>query len=112
MDALVTGAGGFLGRYIVERLLSRGDRVRALGRKPYPELQARGVEFVHADLCDRDSVVDACRAVDVVYHVRALPAWAGDGRIFIESTRLARAGLSKAAAGTGWADWSTPAARA
>ena len=68
MDALVTGAGGFLGRYIVERLISRGYRVRALGRKHYPELQVPGVEFARADLCDRDSVIDACRSVDVVFH--------------------------------------------
>ena len=43
---------------------------------------------------------------------RALPAWAGDGRIFIESTRLARGGLSRAAAGMEWADWFIPAAPA
>ena len=29
---LVTGAGGFLGLYLVEQLLARGDRVRAFCR--------------------------------------------------------------------------------
>ena len=32
MNALVTGAGGFLGLYVVEQLTARGDRVRALCR--------------------------------------------------------------------------------
>ena len=33
MKALVTGAGGFLGRYIVEQLVARGDHVRGLARQ-------------------------------------------------------------------------------
>ena len=88
VDALVTGAGGFLGQYIVERLLSRGDRVRALGRRQYPELKAQGVEFVHADLCDRDSVVDACRSVDVVYHVAGIAGLGGRWQDFYRINTL------------------------
>ena len=88
MDALVTGAGGFLGQYIVERLLSRGDRVRALGRKQYPELQARGVEIVHADLCDRDSIVDACRSAEVVYHVAGIAGLGGRWQDFYRINTL------------------------
>ncbi len=32
MNALVTGGSGFLGRYVVEQLLNRGDTVRVLCR--------------------------------------------------------------------------------
>ena len=53
MHALVTGGGGFLGRYIVEQLLARGDRVRSFGRGAYPELEAMGVEVVRGDIADR-----------------------------------------------------------
>jgi 2-alkyl-3-oxoalkanoate reductase len=88
VDALVTGAGGFLGQYIVERLLARGDRVRALGRKKYPDLQALGVEIVRADLCDCDSVVDACRAVDVVYHVAGIAGLCGRWKDFYQINTL------------------------
>ncbi|MGD0655968.1 MAG: NAD-dependent epimerase/dehydratase family protein [Thermoguttaceae bacterium] len=88
MDALVTGAGGFLGQYIVERLLSRGDRVKALGRKRYPELQARCVEVVRADLCDRDSVVDACRGVDMVFHVAGIAGLGGRWKDFYRINTL------------------------
>jgi 2-alkyl-3-oxoalkanoate reductase len=68
MNALVTGAGGFLGRYIVEQLVARGDRVRAFCRGRYPELDALGVECLRGDVRDRDAVAAACRGVDVVYH--------------------------------------------
>jgi len=82
MKALVTGGGGFLGRYIVERLLARGDSVRVLGRGGYPELDTLGVEGVQADLRDRDAVIKACRAIDVVFHVAALPAIWGKRKDF------------------------------
>lgn len=69
MKALVTGGGGFLGRWIVEKLLERGDAVRVLGRREYPDLEARGVETVQADLKDRDAIESACVGVEAVFHV-------------------------------------------
>jgi len=68
MNALVTGAGGFLGLYIVEQLVARGDRVRAFCRGRYEELDALGVETVQGDVRDASAVTDACRDIDVVYH--------------------------------------------
>lgn len=71
MNALVTGAGGFLGLYIVEQLVARGDRVRALCRGHYPELERLGVEIIRADLRDRERTVAACHDVDTVFHAAA-----------------------------------------
>lgn len=73
MHALVTGGGGFLGRYIVEKLLRRGDRVRSFGRGAYPELEALGVEVIRGDLVDEAIVSRACAEVDTVFHVAARP---------------------------------------
>lgn len=72
MKVLVTGGGGFLGRYVVEQLLDRGDAARVLGRSRYLEVEALGAEGVQADLADRDAVVAACEGVDAVIHVGAL----------------------------------------
>src|SRR5580704_2395361 len=72
MNALVTGASGFLGRYVVEQLVARGDRVRALVRSDNAELQMLGVELAQADVRDRQATVDACAGVDVVFHVAGL----------------------------------------
>src|SRR5262249_28611020 len=66
---LVTGSSGLLGSCLVERLLARGRRVRALDLVPPPDVRA--VEFVHADLRDAPAVVNACRGVEVVYHLAA-----------------------------------------
>ncbi|MCA9119196.1 MAG: NAD-dependent epimerase/dehydratase family protein [Planctomycetaceae bacterium] len=68
MFALVTGAGGFLGQYIAEQLLARGDRVRSFSRGKYPQLDALGIETVTGDLRDSVAVAKACEGVDVVFH--------------------------------------------
>lgn len=74
MLALVTGGNGFVGRYVVEQLLARGDRVRVVGRGDYPELAALGAECVRADLSDPASntaLGAAMRGVETVFHVAA-----------------------------------------
>ncbi len=69
MRALVTGGGGFLGRYVVQQLLVRGDTVRSLVRGDYPQLAALGVECLRGDLRDAAATRAACAGVDVVFHV-------------------------------------------
>ena len=69
MNALVTGAGGFLGQYIAEQLVARGDRVRALGRGEYAQLNSLGMEVMRADLQDRQATMAACAGIDTVFHV-------------------------------------------
>lgn len=70
--SLVTGATGFLGQYIVEQLVARGDRVRAFVRRSTPDLERLGVELAWGDVTDRAAVNEACRGVDAVYHVAAV----------------------------------------
>lgn len=72
MKVLVTGGGGFLGRYIVRRLLARGDSVTILGRSAHPDLEKLGAAVVRTDISARDPVVAACRGQDAVFHTAAL----------------------------------------
>ncbi|MSR56168.1 MAG: NAD-dependent epimerase/dehydratase family protein [Planctomycetaceae bacterium] len=72
MHALVTGGGGFLGLYIVEQLVARGDTVRVLCRGNYQRLTDLRVECVPADIRDEAAVSAACTAVDAVFHVAAV----------------------------------------
>ena len=71
MKILVTGGGGFVGGYVVERLLQRGYAVRSFGRSRQPQLAAKGVEVVCGDLTDAAVVTAACEGVDAVFHVAA-----------------------------------------
>lgn len=72
MKVLVTGAGGFLGRYIVEQLVARGDTVRAFGRRRYPSLEHLRVEMMSGDLRHAEVVSEACRGMDAVIHAAAV----------------------------------------
>ncbi len=73
MKALVTGGGGFLGRYIVEQLLERGDEAAIFARSDYPELQKIGTTVMRGDLQDAEAVKQACAGMDVVFHTAAKP---------------------------------------
>jgi len=71
MKALVTGGGGFLGGWIVRKLAGRGDEVRTINRSAYPWLEEFGVDARRGDIADAESVHDAVKGVDVVFHVAA-----------------------------------------
>lgn len=88
MHTLVTGAGGFLGRYIVEALLARGDQVRGLARSSYPDLEALGVEMIRGDLRDAKSVAAACEGIDCVFHTAARPGIDLQWRLYDETNRV------------------------
>ncbi len=64
----VTGATGFLGRYVVEVLLARGTRVVAVVRNPgkAPELADQGVELRRADLAEPEALAAGFRGCDGV----------------------------------------------
>lgn len=70
--ALVTGANGFLGSYLVQQLLQQGYRVRGLVRRKDDALAGMGVELVFGDLRGDGVAQQACRDVDVVFHVAAV----------------------------------------
>jgi len=88
VKALVTGAGGFLGLYIAEQLVARGDEVRSLCRGTYPELDALGVEAIRVDLRDREATIAACRGVDVVFHVAGVAGIGGRWRHYYQINTL------------------------
>jgi nucleoside-diphosphate-sugar epimerase len=82
MHALVMGGGGFLGGYIVEALLARGDRVRSLGRGDYPQLRSQGVEVIRGDIRDSATLAAACDEIECVFHAAAIAGIGMDRNAF------------------------------
>lgn len=83
-NVLVTGATGLVGSHLVERLIERGDRVRALVRtNSLPDfLQDQSIEIVTGELSDRASLERAVEGVEVIYHCAARPPLGGTSQEF------------------------------
>jgi nucleoside-diphosphate-sugar epimerase len=67
MTIAVTGATGYVGRVLVDRLVANGASVRALVRDPDATLPS-GVERAVADLAAPEGLDDALANVDVLVH--------------------------------------------
>jgi dihydroflavonol-4-reductase len=88
MKALVTGGTGFVGSHLVRRLLERNWEVRCLVRAAsrLDNLNELPVEFTTGDLRDVESIRQAVRGADVVYHCAAdYRLWCADPREMYES---------------------------
>ena len=67
---LVTGASGLIGTHLVERMLDRGARVRAVIHKREPYFKGEeNLEVVSGDLTDPAFCNRVCSGVDQVYHL-------------------------------------------
>src|SRR5437870_6401956 len=100
----VTGATGFLGRYIVAVLLARGAHVIGVVRNPgrVPELAARGVELRQADLAERDRLAQGFAGTRAVVSNAALfslrnRSWEDHRRANIQGTENVFGALADAA---------------
>ncbi|MDP6522832.1 MAG: NAD-dependent epimerase/dehydratase family protein [Kiritimatiellia bacterium] len=71
---LVTGASGFVGGHMVEYLVKKGRKVRAMikDESKADPLRKLGVEVVIGDLRDKDSLSRAVQGVTGIYHIASL----------------------------------------
>jgi len=69
--AFITGASGFIGGKIAERLLGEGRKVRVLARRPLPALEKLGAEVVSGNIADAAALRRGCEGVGTVFHAAA-----------------------------------------
>lgn len=97
MRTLVTGAGGFIGATLVNRLVELGTDVVAVARRPGRlEASAPGYRFVACDLRSAEQVLVAVQAAQpqVVFHLAAHPDAKENGRQVQEAIQHNIVGLA------------------
>jgi uncharacterized protein YbjT (DUF2867 family) len=72
-DVFVTGGTGYIGRRVIQRLLARGHRVRAVARSSSTGRVPAGATAVAGDALDADSIAAALRPGDVLVHLVGTP---------------------------------------
>lgn len=76
---LITGGAGFIGRFVADELLARGNEVRVLdslieqvhGATDGSQMLNKEAELIRADVRDKDAVLKALDGVDSVVHLAA-----------------------------------------
>jgi len=104
MNVLVTGATGFIGRHLIERLTSENVHVRALalpGEKT-ASLDRPGVEIVRGDVIDKHSLQRAASNCQQIFHLAARTESSGPSRKDLEEVNVqGTANVAQAAAVAG-----------
>lgn len=74
MKALVTGANGFIGSFLVQALLHKQYQVRCfiLNGEPLQWLTGLDVEICYGDVCRPETLGEAVAGVDYIYHLAAV----------------------------------------
>jgi len=85
MNILITGATGFIGSQLTEKLVKNGKTVRALCRKgaDIAHLEKMGVEIIYGDICNAHDVNEAIQGSEQIFHLAALAkTWSKDPNQF------------------------------
>ena len=66
MEVLVTGATGFIGRYLVENLIKNGYNVKVITRNSY--YKDKNIDIFFGDITKKETIADAFKDVQAVFH--------------------------------------------
>ena len=89
MKVLVTGATGFVGGWLVKRLLEQGHSVRILQRKNYGVLpETSGPEVVVGDVTSYESLIAAFQGVHSVFHLAGHVGYSRADRALMEQVNV------------------------
>lgn len=90
MKVLVTGANGFLGSWLTRELVNQGHDVYALVRpkSDISELQGVKCKYLHGDVTDVHSLLEAFKGIDTVFHLAGVVAYKKSDRAQMERVNV------------------------
>lgn len=77
---LVTGGAGFIGSFLVDKLVEQGHDVRIFDNiEPQvhpngnePDYLNKKAEFIKGDICDEETLTNAIQDIDIIFHQAAM----------------------------------------
>jgi dihydroflavonol-4-reductase len=90
MRILVTGGTGFIGSWLVKRLVQDGHQVRLLHRRGSSLDELTGLDFESSfgDVTDAESVMTACKNIDSVFHLAGVVGYSKAMRETMEKVNV------------------------
>ncbi len=90
MAVLVTGASGFVGTWLVRKLVERGDEVHVLHRKTSSLDGLQGLNYVSriGDVTELKSLQEACLDVDTVFHLAGVIGYSRAARPMMDEVNI------------------------
>lgn len=90
MKVLVTGANGFLGSWVTRALVSDGHEVYALVRPNADLSELNGVSctFIHGDVTDLNSLLQAFKGMDSIFHLAGVIAYKKSQRHLMDKVNV------------------------
>lgn len=90
MKVIVTGANGFLGSWLCDRLLQEGHDVTALVRKTsdLSEIEHLKLKYEYGDVTDKASLETSFKDKDYVFHLAGVIAYKGSERPLMDKVNI------------------------
>ena len=89
MKVLVTGATGFIGRYLIEDLLKNDYEIKVLTRQT--SYKNKNIDIFVGDITKKETIADAFQDIQVVFHNAAYAMdWGSKSELYkvnVEGTR-------------------------
>jgi nucleoside-diphosphate-sugar epimerase len=100
---LVTGANGFIGSHIVDRMIAEGHEVAGLVRKSsdLSLIRDKNISLIYGDVTDPASLAEAVRGMDIVIHNAGLASDWGPLELFMKINFEGTKNLAQAAVSAG-----------
>jgi nucleoside-diphosphate-sugar epimerase len=84
MKCFVTGAAGYIGNALVERLISEGHSIIGLIHHSYPKKPVDNVTYIYGDITNKESFSSYITDVDIVFHCAAYVKDHGKKKVFYD----------------------------
>lgn len=90
MKVAITGANGFLGAWLTKSLLAEGHEVSAIIRKnsDLSELENTKPQYLYGDVTDKESLRQALKNKDMVFHLAGVVAYAKKDRPLMDKVNI------------------------